>query len=142
MDSVGTHRELEAAGVERRAAAYLVDLLFVGGGVFVAVSRSERSLGERALAFGLLGTVVGLLYHVAFEGSRGSTVGKAAVGIVVVEADGTRCTYRAAAIRTALRFVDWLPVGYACGVLSIRLTERGQRLGDLAANTVVVRRRR
>ncbi len=136
------HRELEAAGVRRRAVAYLVDLLLVGGGVLGVVNRSDRSLGKRVLAFGLLATIVGLLYHVAFEGSRGRTVGKAAVGIVVVEADGARCTYRAAGIRTALRFVDWLPVGYVAGVLSIRLTERGQRLGDLAANTVVVRGRR
>jgi uncharacterized RDD family membrane protein YckC len=106
MDSVGTHHELEAVGVRRRAVAYLVDLLLVGGSVLVVVNRSERSLEERALAFTFHGTVVGLLYHVAFEGGFGGTVGKAAVGIVVVEDDGTRCTYRAAAIRTALRSVD------------------------------------
>ncbi|WP_227376829.1 hypothetical protein [Haladaptatus halobius] len=68
MDSVGTHHELEAVGVRRRAVAYLVDLLLVGGSVLVVVNRSERSLEERALAFTFLGTVVGLLYHVAFEG--------------------------------------------------------------------------
>lgn len=44
-------------------------------------------------------------------------------------------------IRTALRAVDWLPAGYLLGPASIARTERRQRLGDLAADTVVVRRR-
>jgi uncharacterized RDD family membrane protein YckC len=127
--------------VRRRALAYIVDAGVVGGAVLVAVDRLDRSLASRALAAGLVGTFVGSLYHVVLEGRFGQTVGKRAVGVAVVSADGSRCTVRAAAIRTALRAVDWLPVAYLSGVLSIALTERRQRLGDLAANTVVVRTR-
>lgn len=131
----------EPAGVWPRLLAYFVDFTFVGGGVFSIVNRSERSVPVRALAVGLLGTVGGLLYHLLLEGSFGRTVGKAVVGVAVVGEDGSRCTYRAAAVRTALRFVDWFPVAYLVGILSIRLTERRQRVGDVAANTVVVRTR-
>jgi uncharacterized RDD family membrane protein YckC len=123
--------------VRRRALAYLVDAGVVGGAVLVAVDRLDRSLASRALAAGL----VGALYHVALEGCFGQTVGKRTVGVEVISADGSRCTIRAATIRTALRVVDWLPIAYLGGVLSIALTERRQRLGDLAANTVVVRTR-
>lgn len=132
---------VEPVGVWPRALAYLVDFAFVGGGVFAVVNRSERSVPMRAFAFGLLATVAGLLYHVLLEGRLGRTAGKAVVGIAVVDEDGSHCTYRAAAVRTALRFVDWLPVAYLVGALSIRLTERRQRVGDVVASTVVVRTR-
>lgn len=140
--STTTDRDgVEPAGVPARALAYLVDFPFVGGGALAAGNRSEGSFSARAFAFGLLGTVGGLLYHVLLEGRFGRTVGRAVVGIAVVGEDGSSCTYRAAAVRTALRLVDWLPVAYLVGALSIRLTERRQRVGDVVANAVVVRAR-
>ena len=139
MDSETSSDELDVAAVWRRVLAYLVDLALVGGGVYAVTDRRDRPLAVRALSFGLLATVVGTLYHVVLEGSGGRTVGKAAVGIAVVEGDGSRCGYRAAVIRTLLRFVDALPFAYLVGFLGILLTERRQRVGDLVANTVVVR---
>lgn len=130
----------EASG-RQRALAYLVDLGLVGSVTLAVVDRSERSLAGRALAFGLLATVGGSLYHVLLEGSRGQTVGKRVVGVAVIREDGSDCGYRAAAIRTALRAADALPVAYLVGVLCLCLTGRRQRLGDIAANTVVVRTR-
>lgn len=131
----------EAATARRRAVAYLVDLVLAGGLALAAVDRSERSPAGRALAFVLSATAGGTLYHVLLEGSRGRTVGKRVVGIEVVREDGSDCGYRAAAVRTALRVADALPAGYLVGLLCLRLTERRQRLGDVAAGTVVVRTR-
>lgn len=51
---------------------------------------------------------------------------------------GQPITPYAAILRNLLRIVDQLPGIYAVGVLSIFLTARNQRLGDLAAGTVVV----
>lgn len=129
----------EPASGRRRALAYLSDLCLVGGGVLAAVRRREGSLAGAAVAFVGLATAVGTVYHVLLEGLFGQTVGKAAVGIAVVRDDGSDCTVRSAAVRTALRVVDALPVGYLLGLLCIAVTERRQRLGDLAAGTVVVR---
>lgn len=126
------------AGLRRRAAAYLLDLSLVGGPVLAVAVRLGRSPRETALRAAVLATVAGTLYHVVLEGATGRTVGKAAAGIAVVGGNGSAPTYRAAAIRTALRLLDWLPAGYLAGLLAIRLTERRQRLGDLVANTVVV----
>ena len=103
------------------------------------MNRSERSLPIRAFGVGVLATVGGFVYHVVLEGTLGRTVGKGVVGIAVVNEDGSACSVRAATVRTALRFVDWLPVAYLLGILSILLTERRQRVGDLVANTIVVR---
>lgn len=139
MSAITDRDGCEPVGVWPRTLAYFVDFTVFGGGVFAIVNRSERSVPVRA--FVVLGTVGAFLYHVLLEGRFGRTVGKAVVDIVVVGEDGSDCTYRAAAVRTALRFVDWLPMGYLVGVLGIRLTERRQRVGDLAANTVVVRTR-
>ena len=119
--------------------AYLADLVVVGGSVVAVARQLGRSRRERALAIGLLGLVVANLYHIVLEGRWGRTVGKRLVGIRVTRADGSRPTVRAATIRTLARFVDWLPAGYLAGFVAMALTEKRQRLGDLAANTVVVR---
>lgn len=66
-------------------------------------------------------------------------MGKWLLGVVVVRGDGEPCSYRAAAVRTALRSIDWLPIGYLLGLIAIGVTEDRQRVGDLVANTRVVR---
>jgi uncharacterized RDD family membrane protein YckC len=111
----------------------------VGSGVVAAAGKLGDTRREQVRLGGLLGLVVANLYHLVLEGRDGQTVGKRAVGIAVVADDGTGCTYSAAGTRTLFRFVDWLPVGYLLGFASIALTSDRQRLGDLAANTVVVR---
>ena len=52
---------------------------------------------------------------------------------------GTPVDLPASAIRNLLRFVDLLPGAYLVGLISILLTRRNQRLGDLAAGTLVIR---
>lgn len=137
----GERTDFETASVRARVAAYLLDLLVVGASVVAVARRLGDSRRERVRLGGLLGLAVANLYHVVLEGRDGQTVGKRAVGIAVVTDDGERCTYGPAAVRTGFRFVDWLPVGYLLGFTSIALTERKKRLGDVAANTVVVRTR-
>lgn len=131
--------DAETATLRERAAAYLVDVPVVAGPVVGLARRLGRSRRERLGLVGLVGLAVANVYHAVLEGTGGQTVGKRAVGIAVVGADGGPCSYAAAATRTAYRFVDWLPAGYLLGIAGIALTERRQRLGDLAANTVVVR---
>jgi uncharacterized RDD family membrane protein YckC len=59
----------------------------------------------------------------------------------VVRADGGRVGYGAAFVRTALRLVDFLPFAYLVAAIAVTMTPRNQRVGDLAAGTVVVRPR-
>lgn len=127
------------ATTRQRVLAYLADLVVVGGGVVAVAHRLGRSLRERALVAGILGLVVANLYHVVLEGHWGRTVGKRIAGIRVTMDDGSLPTVRAATIRTLARFVDWLPAGYLVGFVAMALTAHRQRLGDVAADTVVVR---
>jgi hypothetical protein len=84
-----------------------------------------------------------LLYDVAFETLRGGrTPGKSIGGLRVVRSSGRPVDLTASMIRNVLRLVDGMPLGYLPTIVSIAVTERNQRLGDLAADTVVIRDRR
>lgn len=124
-----------------RIVAFVVDSLLVGvvGGVFFSIvaTISPRLASLLALPFGLLG----LIYWVYFEGAYGQTLGKMAMNIVVVKDDGSDCDYVASLIRNVLRVVDALPTFYIIGLVVIFLSDEGQRVGDLAASTVVVKER-
>ena len=137
-----TSPERRTDAVRRRALAYVVDAIVLGGAVLRIVRKSARSRGRRIALGGVLLTLGGLLYHIVLEGAYGRTVGKRVLGIAVVMEDGSPCTYAAATVRTLSRFIDALPAAYLAAFVSISLTERGQRLGDLAAGTVVIRRAR
>jgi len=89
----------------------------------------------------VLGPVWFLGYYVLFEGTTGQTPGKRLFGLMVLGHDGSRCTVRAAAIRTVLRAVD-AAAFYLVGAGIAVLTDGDRRLGDVAAGTQVVHARR
>jgi uncharacterized RDD family membrane protein YckC len=70
---------------------------------------------------------------------RGQTVGKRALRLQVVDAQGLTLTFSQVAVRNLLRAVDFLPVFYFVGGSIAMLSSRYQRFGDIAANTIVVR---
>ena len=69
---------------------------------------------------------------------RGQTLGKRLLGLRVMDEQGLRLQFSQVVIRNLLRFVDSLPSFYFIGGLACLISRRAQRLGDLAANTVVV----
>ncbi|MEW5978942.1 MAG: RDD family protein [Acidobacteriota bacterium] len=73
---------------------------------------------------------------------RGQTLGKRLLGLRVMDAFGLRLQPSQVVIRNLLRAVDVLPLFYLVGGASCWLSRQGQRLGDLAANTIVVRHAR
>ncbi len=88
----------------------------------------------------VMGIVVPLLYFSYFESSSGQTLGKMAMSIKVVDQiTGTRIDFWRALVRNVLRVVDFLPVFYIIGGLLVATTTRKQRLGDMAASSVVVK---
>ena len=70
---------------------------------------------------------------------RGQTIGKRVLRLRVVDAQGLRLRFTQIVLRNLLRFVDMLPAFYLTGGVACLASPRGQRLGDIAANTVVVR---
>ena len=72
---------------------------------------------------------------------RGQTIGKRLLGLRVIDAQGLRLQWAQVALRNLFRVVDMLPLTYLVGGSAALLTRYGQRLGDLAANTVVAHQR-
>ena len=88
-----------------------------------------------SVAYGLF--IIG--YYVLLEGYLGQTLGKIPTGIkVVTEATGQDPGIGAAAIRTVLRIVDGL-FSHAVAFITVLVSGKRQRLGDMAAHTLVVR---
>ena len=117
----------------KRVAAALIDLLvlfFVG--FLVSALAGGFTIGSRALIAGWV-----LYYYFALESLTGQTVGKKLMGLRVAQTDGSPADMRQIAIRTGLRLVDGLGL-YLVGLIVMMVTgERRQRLGDLAAGTIV-----
>lgn len=70
---------------------------------------------------------------------RGQTIGKRLLRLRVMDERGLRLRESQVIIRNLMRFVDSLPVFYFVGGTACLFSRRAQRLGDLAANTIVVR---
>ena len=81
---------------------------------------------------------MGLLHCVGSDPGR--DLGKMALGLRVIKTDGTPIAWLDSLIRNLLRIIDGL-FAYLVGAILIWNSPRKQRLGDRAANTVVVRRR-
>jgi uncharacterized RDD family membrane protein YckC len=82
-------------------------------------------------------SLVILLAYSYFEGRSGKTPGKWLLGIRVLGTDLQPCGFRRAFVRNLLTFVDGF-FSFLVGALLVALTENWQRLGDLAARTIVV----
>lgn len=69
---------------------------------------------------------------------RGQTIGKKLLRLQVVDVEGLRMKFSQIVVRNILRAVDALPQLYLVGATSAFFSARGQRLGDIAANTIVI----
>jgi hypothetical protein len=70
---------------------------------------------------------------------QGQTLGKRLLHLRVIDENGLKLQFNQIVIRNLLRFVDMLPLFYAVGGIACSLSRRSQRLGDFAANTLVIR---
>jgi uncharacterized RDD family membrane protein YckC len=145
----GVELELLLAGAGSRLVATLVDFLAKAGlllAVWIIAGAVDNEGGGGfivgALAIGSF--LVWFGYDVAFETmASGRTPGKRAAGLRVVRLGGEPVGFLTSAVRNLLRLVDMQPgVLYAVGTVTILFSRRNQRLGDLAAGTLVVRERR
>ena len=142
---------LENAGVPLRFVAVLLDAIIVFFPLAIVVGLlagggyAERGDGYANVGVDIAGgnvfwalLALGVGYYTLCEAASGATLGKRLVGIRVVGEDGERVSLGAAFVRNLLRPVDAL-FFYLVGAIFALTSKRGQRLGDRAAHTVVVR---
>jgi uncharacterized RDD family membrane protein YckC len=137
---------LTLAGPMSRCLAWMLDagMTLVMGVLLSAVSALlgwvSPDLAQAVTV--LMWFVLQIGYGVTFEWVwRGQTPGKRMVGLRVVDAQAMRLTFSQVLMRNLLRFVDFLPGVYGVGGVAMWVSGRAQRLGDLAAGTVVIRQR-
>lgn len=134
----------ELAGPISRFLAWSIDavciLLLLTAMSYVLTVVRFVSLGL-ATALSILGYfVISIGYGIASEWLwRGQTVGKRILRLRVVDAEGLRLQFNQIVTRNLLRAVDSLPLLYLVGGSAAWLSSRCQRLGDVAANTIVIR---
>lgn len=132
------------AGPISRMLAVMIDL--------AAVAVFTQTLNELLGAVGVVSPhlyaalkivaafAAGMGYPIASEWLwRGQTLGKRLLGLRVIDADGRRVTLPQIVVRNLLRPVDLLPAFYLVGGVTAWLQRHHQRLGDLAARTLVIR---
>ena len=142
--------DAQIAGFGSRCVAALIDYAIIAVFMLVALLLFRGAIGP---ASGLRGTSGDALiaiyvlvqfaiisfYHLLFELIwNGQTPGKRRVGIRVVGANGLPVTAAGVIIRNLVRLFDFLPIFYAVGLVVMFGSKSTQRLGDLAARTVVI----
>lgn len=135
---------MQYVSVGRRVVAAFVDglIVFFGLGFAIAALTGNASSSPDGVEFHLEGApalallALWFLYYVAMEAMLGATLGKLLLGVRVRTADGNPIGWTASLARNLLRAVD---VGFCfIGAVLIWTSPLRQRLGDRAANTVVV----
>jgi uncharacterized RDD family membrane protein YckC len=137
----GCELNLRIAGPTVRTRAWLFDfvirLILLAVAAIILANFGRLGSGITLL----LAFVLEWLYPVICEAFwGGATPGKKFSNLVVLHDDGTPVGWGASFARNTLRFVDFLPFGYACGLFTMWLNKDSKRLGDLLAGTVVVYR--
>ncbi|MES9871819.1 MAG: RDD family protein [Candidatus Sedimenticola sp. 6PFRAG7] len=132
--------QLRLAGPVVRACAWAIDLVIraVAYGMILGLGSFFGGIGVALILIGFF--LIEWFYPVVFEIRSGATPGKRAMGLVVINDNGTPVSPSASLIRNLLRAADFLPLLYGVGLLMMLASRDFQRLGDLAAGTLVVYR--
>jgi uncharacterized RDD family membrane protein YckC len=137
----------QLAGPVTRCMAWALDMVIIFVTCIVvtlAFSMSGFMMADFTGALlALIFFIVPIAYGIAFEWLwRGQTIGKKVLRLRVMDADGLRLQFHQVLMRNLVRFADMLPGAYLVGGVASLLSSKAQRLGDLAAGTIVVHHRK
>ena len=134
--------EYELAGVGDRIVAYLVDVLIYGAYYF-SIALLSTQLENMSAWWGYAIFLPILLYQLLCEVLlNGQSMGKKVKNIRVISLDGNQPHIGQYLIRWLFRIIDTMMSSGLVAVLTVSLTDKSQRLGDILAGTTVVRTQR
>ncbi|PAP77767.1 RDD family protein [Rubrivirga marina] len=135
---------LEPASLGQRILATLADgVIVIAWWILVPVVLAALGVDPGTAVIVVVYVLPPFLYHLAFEVLlEGRTPGKLLLKTQVARVDGAQPTLGQYLLRWLLRFIDVTASSGVVAVATVALTQKSQRLGDLAAGTTVVRRRR
>ncbi len=143
--------EYEVAGVGYRILAALLDGVFTAvyvGIIFLCLGLSAsawRNLLDDhqylIMTLLIIASLPVLLYHFLSETfMNGQSLGKKIVGIKVVKVDGTQAGISSYMLRSLFRIIDIQLLNGLVAIIAIPVSDKSQRLGDMAAGTTVIKK--
>jgi uncharacterized RDD family membrane protein YckC len=136
----------QLAGAGNRGFAALTDfcialvLVYAAEFAFAKLIELVPDLADWEGWVAFLVFLIAWLYFVLLEWLwNGQTIGKRIFGLRVISEDGEPARFVAVVVRNLVRVVDFLPVFYGLGLVTLIVSSRSQRLGDYAGGTFVVR---
>jgi uncharacterized RDD family membrane protein YckC len=133
--------QYELADLRDRVMAYLIDMacLGVGLGIISAIGFSIFA-GTSETVFAIFLSCIFIFYSLGFEVlNQGQSIGKKALRIQVIKMAGGHATFADYAARWVFRMVDiYFSLGGIAAIL-ISSSSKSQRIGDIVANTAVVK---
>jgi len=146
--SMGERPNLASEG-DRIVAVVIDTILIFVVSLFIVVpllllGRFIGFVGSFAFVFfgpvTLLSWLLWLLYFTYFESTSGQTLGKQVMNIRVVdETTMQHLDFSRSLVRNILRIIDWLPFLYLIGFILVATNSKKQRIGDMAARSIVVK---
>jgi uncharacterized RDD family membrane protein YckC len=134
--------EYELASIGDRILATLLDYLFFLAYflvVLVIASLTNWALFESIAIISILALPI-LLYDLLCETFfQGKSFGKMIMKIKVVKLDGTQANFGAYLLRWLLRVIDTRILSGVIALIAILINGKGQRIGDMAAGTTVIK---
>ena len=130
------------ASVGERIIARLIDMVIIILYLFATISFFNKvpSLVLYQVSYLLFIILPAVCYSLLFEVfNHGQSIGKMIMNIRVVMADGSSPTFGAYLLRWLLYLIDFTITG-GLGLIFILMTKKSQRIGDLAAGTMVIKR--
>ncbi|MFP6905469.1 MAG: RDD family protein [Verrucomicrobiota bacterium] len=140
----GVEFALPLAGPVSRMLAVLLDTVILIG-VNMVLSQLLQPLfilnPDMARLFtAMLFFLLGFAYFIVQEWQyKGQTLGKRLMRIRVMDEQGLRLQFSQVTVRNLFRVLDAFPLFYLVGGMAVVLNRHGKRLGDLVANTIVVK---
>ncbi len=143
----GVRFSLPLAGPISRFLAWLIDALVIGTAIgilsellhLVGVFSKDLMTGVTVVGSFVVATGYGMVFEWIW---LGQTPGKRALGLKVIDTGGLKLQFSQVAIRNLIRILDALPLLYLVGGATVLLSRQSQRLGDMVANTTVIKQRR
>lgn len=135
--------EYELAGIGERIVGFILDNLIKAAYVFICLM--IFSVLRLSDTFEWIYIIVLVVLPYAFYTlaseilMNGQTIGKRTMNIRVVSLDGGQATAGQYIIRWLFQLVDFHVTSCLCAFLTVALSSRSQRLGDMIAGTIVIR---
>ena len=126
------------AGFGIRFAALIIDAVVLGVIVAILSLVNITSMTDQSASGTIIQTLISFAYYIIFTATTGQTLGKMALGIMVVDANGGKLTIGKVILReTVGKFVSFVTL--FIGFIIVRFDAKNQGFHDKIASSYVIK---